>query len=43
VFLRYREKSVWLTDFLNLQRDEKSTFLGREFDINYSFNQNISA
>jgi len=31
VFLRYGEKSVWLTDFLNLERDEKSKFLGREF------------
>ena len=31
VFLRYREKSVWLTVFLNLERDEKSTFLGRKF------------
>jgi len=31
VFLRCREKSVWITDFLNLERDEKSTFLGREF------------
>jgi len=31
VFLRYGEKSVRLSDFLNLERDEKSTFLGREF------------
>jgi len=31
VFLRCREKSVWLTDFLNLEMDEKSTFLGRKF------------
>jgi len=31
VFLRYGEKSVWLTDFLNLERKDKLTFLGRKF------------